>query len=293
MPAERVGPAERRGYRADVGILQVLDSLPEPVSRSPSQVWSVLARSLGEQGADGRTALAWRWALTGACPSPVSLTSALQRPPDRSQILAEAEAQAELTHHRIDPGGQVMQARFMLRWLSGVIDTLPLWNGGPRDLYVSNGAAYPHAPAEIEEVYSWALLAGERHPWCDGSGPAAGRMAFGWARGVIDLLAWVCGETSEGPLTGKRVPGRPTLYEVSLDACRGLTGVRLAREAGDVMRASRMESLIESFLWLTGWNTTPPINRDGDVTFAEGQSSPRIKLQARSGSCPSPAAATR
>ena len=246
-----------------MGILQVLDGLPQAVTRSPAQVWSVLARSLGEQGADGRTALAWRWALTGACPSPVTLTSALDRPPVRAEILAEAEAQAELTQQTIDPGGQVMQARFVLQWLTGHIDALPLWNGGPNDLNVSDGAPYPHPRAEIEEMYSRALLAEERHPWCDASAPVADRMAFGWARGAVDLLAWVCGETSEGPLTGKRVSGRPTLYEVSLDACRGMTGVRLAREASDPMRASRMESLMETFLWLAGWNAAPPVDRQG------------------------------
>jgi hypothetical protein len=233
-----------------MGILQVLDHLPEAVTRPPAQVWSVLARSLGEQGADGRTALAWRWVLTGACPSPVTLTSALGRPPVHTEILAEAEAQAELTQQTIDPGGQVMQARFVLRWLVGEIDALPLWNGGPNDLNVSNGAQYPHPQAEIEEMYSLALLAEERHPWCDASAPVIDRTAFGWARGAIDLLAWVCGETPEGPLTGKRVSGLPTLYDVSLDACRAMVGIRMAREVGDLIRASRLESFIETFLWL-------------------------------------------
>ena len=51
-----------------MGMLQLLDGLPDAATRSPAQVWSVLARSIGEQGADGRTALAWRWALTGTVP---------------------------------------------------------------------------------------------------------------------------------------------------------------------------------------------------------------------------------
>lgn len=267
MSCACVGPAVRRSYRVTMGILQVLDQLPEAVTRSPVQVWSVLARSLGEQGADGRTALAWRWALTGACPSPVTLTSALDRPPVRAEILAEAEARAELTKQAIDPGGQVMQARFVLQWLTGQIDALPLWNGGPNDLDVSDGASYPHPRAEIEEMYSRALLTEERHPWCDASAPVADRTAFGWARGAIDLLAWVCGEVPEGPLSGKRDSGLPTLYDVSLDACRAMVGIRMAREAGDPTRASRLESLIETFLWLAGWNTTPSINRRGNGTL--------------------------
>jgi hypothetical protein len=252
-----------------MGILQVLDDLPEAVTRPPSQVWSVLARSLGEQGADGWTALAWRWALTGACPSPVTLTPAPQWPPDRSKILAESEAQPELAQQGIDPGGQVMQARFVLRWLTGEIDELPLWNGGPNDLNVSDGAPYPHLRAKIEETYSRALLAEEGHPWCDASAPVADRMAFGWARGAVDLLAWVCGDTPDGPLTGKRVSGRPTLYEVSLDACRGMTGVQVARKAADHMRVSRMESLMQTFLWLSGWNAAPPVDRRGRGTLEQ------------------------
>jgi len=56
----------------DVGIVQLLDDLPGAVHQTAPTVWSVFARSLGEQGASGRTALAWRWALTGACPSPAS-----------------------------------------------------------------------------------------------------------------------------------------------------------------------------------------------------------------------------
>jgi len=59
-----------------VAILRLLDNLPEAIVHRPGRVWNVFARSLGEQGADGRTALAWRWAFTGACPSPISLSSA-------------------------------------------------------------------------------------------------------------------------------------------------------------------------------------------------------------------------
>jgi hypothetical protein len=83
-----------------------------------------------------------RRVLTGACPSPVTLTSARERPPVRAEILAQA--QAELARHTIDPGGQVMQARFVLQWLAGDIDALPLWNGGPNDLNVSDSAPYSH-----------------------------------------------------------------------------------------------------------------------------------------------------
>ena len=91
MSLRASGPAGPAWLWCDLwASLQVLDGLPEAVTRSPAQLWSVLARSLGEQGADGRTALAWRWALTGTCPSPVTLSVPGGRPPDRGEILAEA-----------------------------------------------------------------------------------------------------------------------------------------------------------------------------------------------------------
>jgi len=57
-----VGGPERIVLSA--GILLLLDHLPEAIVQRPGRVWNVFARSLGEQGAQGRTALAWRWALT-------------------------------------------------------------------------------------------------------------------------------------------------------------------------------------------------------------------------------------
>jgi hypothetical protein len=112
-----------------VAILHLLDHLPEAIVHRPGRVWNVFARSLGEQGADGRTALAWRWAFTGACPSPVSLTSPLGRPPNRCELFSEV-ATAELTAHGSDPGGQVMHARLVLQWLAGALDAVPLWTPG-------------------------------------------------------------------------------------------------------------------------------------------------------------------
>ena len=92
-------------------------------------------------------------------------------------------------------------------------------------------------------------------------------MAFGWACGALDLLTWVCGEASEGPLSGQHVTGRPALYQLSLEASRGMSGVESARRQGNPLRAGRLESAMETFLWLTGWNSTPPVDRHGHGTF--------------------------
>src|SRR6266702_7617742 len=157
-----------------VGMVQVLDAVPESIAQRPGRIWNVLARSLGEQGASGRTALAWRWALTGSCPSPVTLTAPAGWPPDRGEILAEAAAAAELAGDGSDPGGQVLHARFVLQWLAGGLDALPLWNAGPQNPHVTGGAAYARGRAEIEEAYGWTLAARLRYPWPGESGPDGG-----------------------------------------------------------------------------------------------------------------------
>src|SRR5260370_27244496 len=70
LPAARhAGSTGRRILRV-VGILQLLDDLPEAVAQRPGRIWNVFARSLGEQGAGGRTALACRGALAVACAAP-------------------------------------------------------------------------------------------------------------------------------------------------------------------------------------------------------------------------------
>ena len=177
-----------------VGAASLLDDQPAAIAHGPGRVWNVFARSLGEQGADGRTALAWRWALTGACPSPVTLSLPSGKPPGRADLLAEAMADAELTGNKADAGGQVMHARFVLRWLAGELDALPLWNGGPGSAHVTDGAPYARSQEEIAELYDWALMARLRYPGPGESTSATGRRAFGWAFGVTQLIGWVCGE---------------------------------------------------------------------------------------------------
>ena len=206
-------------------MIQVLDCVPEGIVQRPGRIWNVFARSLGEQGASGRTALAWRWALTGSCPSPVTLSAPAGGLPDRGEILAEAGAVAELGGDGSDPGGQVMHARFVLQWLAGDLEALPLWNVGPQNPHVTDGADYARARAEIEEAYGWTLAARLRYPWPGESAPDGAWLGFGWAFGAMQLLAWACGEAEEGPVSGMRVAGRPSLYQVSLDVRRAMTAL--------------------------------------------------------------------
>ncbi len=230
----------RPAYRADVGILQLLDELPEAIAQRPGRVWNVFARSLGEQGGAGCTALSWRWALTGACPSPVTLTPSAGRPPVRDELFAEAGNSSERAG--ADPGGQVLHARFALRWLAGELDALPLWNGGQENLHVTDGADYAHGRADIEAVYGWALLARLHNPAPGESGPDAARVGFGWGFGTQQLLAWVCGEAAEGPLSGMSVAGRPSLYQAALNIRRAMTALIHVREDGQPAAAAPLGS---------------------------------------------------
>jgi hypothetical protein len=253
-----------------MGVLQLLDELPEAITRPPSPVWSVLARSLGEQGGAGRTALAWRWALTGACPSPVTLALAAGRPPDRAGLLAEARAAAELARADADPGGQVLQARLVLEWLAGALDSAPLRNPAPSGLGLDGGAAFEGAafardPAEIAAAHSWALAGRHRYSRGDGPVTGGGRQAFAWAVGTLELLAWAAGPAGPAGETA----GLPTLHQIALEVGQGMIGIRLAREDRDLARARRVEAVMETFLWLAGWNSQPPVDRHGHGTFED------------------------
>jgi hypothetical protein len=248
-----------------MGVLQVLDELPEAIARPPASLWLVLARSLGEQGGAGRTALAWRWALTGACPSPVTLTTAPGRPPGRDELLGEAGARAELARPGADPGDQVMQARIVLEWLAGTADALPLRSAVAAEPELTEGAALARDQAQVAAAHSWALLGRHRYSRSDGSAPGAGRQAFAWALGTLELLAWARSDAAGG-----RPPaGAPTLGQVALEVSRGMTGIRLARAGQDLARVRRVEAVMETFLWLAGWSPEPPVDRHGHGTFED------------------------
>lgn len=257
--------ARSSGIVPGVAVVDLLDHLPDSVAHEPGTVWSVLARSLGEQGADGRTALAWQWALTGACPSPVTLSPAPGKPPSQRDLLAEAEAQAEVARPGTDPGGQLMHARFVLQWLPGQLHALPLWNGGPNNRNVTDGVAVPRSLAEVDNVCSWALLARWRHPRPAKPASAGALRALGQADGTTQLLNWACGISPESPLTRMRVPGRPSLYQLSLDAMHAMASLGQARQDSAYDVAGRMEAIIGTFAWLAGWEPNPPVDRHGHL----------------------------
>jgi hypothetical protein len=86
-------------------------------------------------------------------PVPGDAESPAGSPPDRAGFRAEAAAAAELAGDGADPGGQVLHARFVLQWLAGDLDAVPLWSAGQPDPQVTDGAGFARSRAEIEEAY--------------------------------------------------------------------------------------------------------------------------------------------
>lgn len=104
--------------------------LPPAISRPREHIQAVLAHSLIEVGNQGRAALAWTWALTGASSSPVTLSPARANPPTLEEIAAEAAAAPEGSTAPLgvptDFCDQLREARHILRWLIAETDEIPL-----------------------------------------------------------------------------------------------------------------------------------------------------------------------
>lgn len=159
-----------------------------------------------------------------------------------------------------------MHARFVLQWLAGDLDALPLWNGGNGRARVTDGASVVRSTDEMTTVHSWALMAQWRHPWPEQPETAGHTGAYhGYARGVAQLLEWSAGATATGPLTGSVAAGLPSLYEISLDVQHAMTGLDQARSRQNEVMIGRIEGIIETFAWLAGWVADPPVDRHGHV----------------------------
>jgi hypothetical protein len=250
-----------------VRVSELFDELPEAIVPPPATVWSIFVRSLGEQGATGRTALAWRWALTGNSASPITVTPAPGQPPTRDRLLAEAQADAPASRAGLDPGGEIMQARFIIQWLAGDLAALPLWNGGPDNVHVTDGVACPRSPQELYEISSWAALAQWQHPRPSHDAPDRAQLARGQADGTAQLIEWASGIRPQSPLARTTTVGRPSLYQLALDVMHARASLEAARATPEQATAGRMEAIMDAFAWLAGWTEEPPVDRHGHLAI--------------------------
>jgi hypothetical protein len=186
--------------------IQVPHSLPAAIVRPREHIQAVLAHSLREMGDQGRTALAWTWALTGSRPSPVTLSLPAGHPPTRADILAEADADPESS--TAPPGvpsdycDQLGEARRVLLWLTGETDEIPV-DAANRGRLIGARDDYARTDAEIRHIRDRAQRGLDAFGLLDPTDPrdvtdpwrrSPEWMNTAWLRAVRDLLAWVLGQ---------------------------------------------------------------------------------------------------
>jgi hypothetical protein len=288
-PSEADEMSTARTTVNNVRTVRVPDPLPPAITRPRQLVKAVLAQSLHETGTQGRTALAWEWALTGTQPSPVTLTTAPGRPPTREQILAEAEAEPEGATARpgvpTDYCDQLREVRSVLAWLAGATDEIPVDDENPGQ-FIGAGDGYTRTDAEIRQVRDNARLGSEQSAFPNPMTPhdaalpwtwPAGWMDGAWCQGVRDLLDWVLGERAGSPLFGRAI-GLPSRYDLTYEDAAADDVILQGRPAGLAVDPDAYpppqygEGLKEAIRWLRGETTTPPVNHQGRGAY--GPTSP-------------------
>jgi hypothetical protein len=249
-------------------------------ARLPEHVEAVHRQSLLELGPDGRVALAWEWALTGARPSPITLTVPAGHPPSRAEILAEARAEAEAGP--APPGvpadccDQIGDARQILAWLAGATDEIPV-DDDNRGRFIGARDDFARTDHDMREVRDWVLHGLSASDIPDGSDWAgadirrrrsAEQMDAAWLRGVRDLLGWVLGERDSSPL-GQCRTGLPTADDLAYEDSAAAEVAAQRRPGGRVLGLAPYaapqygEAIQARVRWLRGEATTPPADLRG------------------------------
>jgi hypothetical protein len=254
------------------------DPLPEAIARPRHHVQAVRAQSLLETSTDGRTALAWEWALAGTRPSPVTLSLAPGQPPSRGQILAEAIAPPEGS--TAPPGvptdccDQLAETRRVLAWLAGATDEIPADSEG-RGRLIGARDDYARTDHDIRQVRDHAQRGIEAHDspeaakLADTGGPGrrdASQANTAWLRGVGDQLDWILGDRPDSPLCHRAV-GLPTVYDLTYEesaaheiAAQGRLGGMAAD--GATYPPQYGEAIQATIRWLRGEVTIPPVDQE-------------------------------
>jgi hypothetical protein len=245
----------------------------------------VLAQSLRETGLDGRAALGWQWALTGTRPSPVTLSLAMDRPPSRDEILAEADAEPEGSRAPLgvpaDFRDQLRETRRVLAWLAGRTDKIPV-DDDHRGRFIGARGDYARTDDDIRQIRDRALLglkacdlpgvmspSDARHPWR--WEPAW--MNAAWLRGVRDILTWVLGECDASPLCGRTV-GLPATYDLTYEEAAADPIVMQGRPGGCPVDPVAYpppqygEGVQATISWLRGDATATPVDASGHGRYA-------------------------
>jgi hypothetical protein len=205
-----------------MAIIDVPSELPAAVARARPLIEAIMRQSIREQGPGSRTAAAWRWALTGHGPAPVSQQPGPGHPPTADEITDEARSGSPPMlwppwRHTFDRDLDRQQARRVLRWLTGTADAIPLADPG-RGRYVGARFHLARTDDELRQVRGWAAHGLREHgdlpamsSW-DAERPwqwPAWWMNAAWLRGAIAYLDWILGDTPTSPLQRQPNPLSP------------------------------------------------------------------------------------
>jgi hypothetical protein len=177
---------------------------------------------------------------------------------------------------------RVGQAVFVLRWLVGASDEIPLMQDD-RGRFVGARDDYARTDAEIRQVRDWAELGlreggdlpdpmdpeDAMRPWSWD----AGWMNAAWLRGVRDFLTWVVGERPDAPLSG-RVERLPSLTVAAWEDSYAEEVLLQGRPGGHSVLPARLpppqygEAVQECIQWLEGRSVRPPADRHGCGGYA-------------------------
>ncbi len=103
-------------------VTQIPATLPPAITVSRDLVEFCLSEDLETYGTAGPASLAWRWALTGEGPTPVSLREWHQGPPDRDVLLDESRWPYGDGWGGRAAWAEIERARFLLWWLTASPD---------------------------------------------------------------------------------------------------------------------------------------------------------------------------
>jgi hypothetical protein len=103
-------------------VTRIPQTLPPAITVGRDLVEFSLSEDLETYGTDGPVALAWRWALTGEGPTPVSLREWHQGVPDHDTLLDESRWPYGNGWRGRAARPEIDKARFLLWWLTASPD---------------------------------------------------------------------------------------------------------------------------------------------------------------------------
>jgi hypothetical protein len=111
---------------AVMDVTQIPQTLPPAITVSRELVGFSMAEDLATYSDGGPAALAWRWALTGQGPTPVSLRDWRGGPPDHDTLIDESRWPYGDKWDGRAARAEIDKARFLLWWLTaGPLEQVP------------------------------------------------------------------------------------------------------------------------------------------------------------------------